>query len=209
MTNTPKWILLSTMPTFVVVQLLSCIWSFATPRTVAHQSFTVSWGLLKLRSIESMMPSNHLILCCPLLLMPSFSASGSFPMSQLFASGGQSIGASGSPASVLPMNYPGLTSFRLTNKTLLPLLWRTLRVPMGTTAQTMDTTRQPWGPKHLCHCKSTSSVFTLPLGCGSFLRPQVPYTLDWATECPEFLFYFHISHTSKGDVMAWTFYHKF
>ena len=55
-------------------------------------------------SIESVMPSSHLILCCPLLLLPSvFPASGSFPMSQFFASGGQSIGVSAS-ASVLPMN---------------------------------------------------------------------------------------------------------
>ena len=59
-------------------------------------------SLLKLMSIESVMPSNYLILCRPLLFLP-FPASGSFPMSQLFASGGQSIAASGS-ASVLPMN---------------------------------------------------------------------------------------------------------
>ena len=59
--------------------------------------------LLKLMSIESVMPSNHLILCCPLLLLPStFPASGS-GMSQLFASGVQSIGVSAS-TSVLPMN---------------------------------------------------------------------------------------------------------
>ena len=58
------------------------------------------WSLSKLMFIELVMPSNHLILCCPLLLLPSiFPASGSFPMSQLLASGGQSIGAS---ASVLP-----------------------------------------------------------------------------------------------------------
>ena len=50
------------------------------------------------------MPSNHLILCCPLLLLPSiFPASGSFQMSQLFESGGQRIGVSAS-TSVLPMN---------------------------------------------------------------------------------------------------------
>ena len=53
-------------------------------------------------SIESMMPSNYLILCCPLSCPQSLPASGSFPVSQLFASGGQSIGASVS-ASVLPI----------------------------------------------------------------------------------------------------------
>ena len=59
-------------------------------------------SLLKLMSISSVMPSNHLILCCPSCLQ-SFPASGSFPMSQFFPSGGQSIGVSAS-ASVLPMN---------------------------------------------------------------------------------------------------------
>ena len=59
------------------------------------------------------MPSNHLILCHPLLLLPSiFPSSGSFPMSQLFASGGQSIGASPS-ASVLKVEYSGQISFRI------------------------------------------------------------------------------------------------
>ena len=54
---------------------------------------------------ESVMPFNHLTLCCPLLLLPSgfLPASGSFPVMWLFTSGGQSIGASAS-ASVLPMN---------------------------------------------------------------------------------------------------------
>ena len=67
--------------------------------------FTISQSLLKLMSIESVMPFNHLILSRPLLLLPSiFPASGSFPVSQLFASGGQSIGAS---ASFLPMNIQG------------------------------------------------------------------------------------------------------
>ena len=55
-------------------------------------------------SIELVMPTNYLILCCPLLLLPqSFPASGSFPMSQLSALGGQSIGVSAS-TSILPMN---------------------------------------------------------------------------------------------------------
>ena len=61
-----------------VVQLLSCVWFFATLWTAARQaslSFTISWSLLKLLSIESVMPSNHLVLCHPLLLpslFPSF-----------------------------------------------------------------------------------------------------------------------------------------
>ena len=59
----------------IVVQSLSCVRLFATPRTVAHQaslSFMVSWSLLKLMSIESLMPSIHLILCLPLLLPSVF-----------------------------------------------------------------------------------------------------------------------------------------
>ena len=76
------------------------------PWTVARQaslSITISQSLHKLMSIELVMPSNHLILCCPLLLLPSiFPSIRVFPMSQFFASGGQSIGVSAS-ASVLPM----------------------------------------------------------------------------------------------------------
>ena len=79
---------------------------FATPWNSAHQtslSITNSQSLLKLMSIELVMPSNHLILCHPLLLLPSiFPNTGSFQMSQ-FASGGPSIGVLAS-ASVLPMN---------------------------------------------------------------------------------------------------------
>ena len=58
----------------VVVQSLSRVQILATPWTAAHQaslSFTISWELLKLMSIESVMTSNHLILCRPLLLLPS------------------------------------------------------------------------------------------------------------------------------------------
>ena len=70
----------------------------------ASLSFTISWSLLKIMPIELVMPFNHLVLCRPLLLPPStFPASGSFPMNQLFASGGQSIGASAS-TSILPVN---------------------------------------------------------------------------------------------------------
>ena len=87
------------------VQPLSCVQLSVTPWTVARQaslSITNSQSSLKLTSIESVMPSNHLILCRPLLLLPqSLSASESFPMSQLFAWGGQSTGVS-ALASFLP-----------------------------------------------------------------------------------------------------------
>ena len=67
----------------IFVQSLSRVWFFVTPWTTAHQaslSFTLSWSLLKLKSIELMMPSNHLILCHPLLLLPSI-----FPSIRVFS----------------------------------------------------------------------------------------------------------------------------
>ena len=89
------------------VQSLSHVQLFATPRTAARQassSITNSQSLLKLMSIESVMPSNHLLLCHPLLLPPSiFLSIRVFSRNHFFASGGQSIGVSAS-ASVLPMN---------------------------------------------------------------------------------------------------------
>ena len=99
---------------FSSVQSLSRVRLCATPWTAARQAslpITNSPSLPKLMSTESVMPSNHLILCGPLLLLPSiFPSSGSFPMSQFFTSGGQTIGVSAS-ASVLPMNI--LDSFPL------------------------------------------------------------------------------------------------
>ena len=89
------------------VQSLSCVRLFVTPWTAAHQaslSITNSRSLRNLMSIELVMPSNRLILCCPFSsCLQSFPASGSFPVSQLFASGSQSTGVSAS-ASVLPRN---------------------------------------------------------------------------------------------------------
>ena len=89
----------------------------ATPGTAAHQassSFTITGSLLKLMSIESMMPSNHLILCHSLLLLLSiFPSIRVFSMSQLFASGGQSIGVSAA-ARVLPINIQGWFPLGLT-----------------------------------------------------------------------------------------------
>ena len=67
-----------------VVQSLSRVQLFVTPRTAARQvslSLTITWNLFKLMSIESVMPSNHLLLCCPLLLLPSI-----FPSIRVFSS---------------------------------------------------------------------------------------------------------------------------
>ena len=93
---------------FSSVQSLSRVWLFATPWIAARQpslSITNSRSSPKLMCIELVIPSSHLILCRPLLLLPPVPPipSGSFPVSQLFAWGGQSIGVSAS-ASVLPMN---------------------------------------------------------------------------------------------------------
>ena len=88
------------------VHSLSHVRLFVTPWTEALQaslSITNTQSLLKLMSVELMIPSNHLILCRPLLCLQFFPASQSFPMSQFCTSGGQSIGVSAS-ASVLPLN---------------------------------------------------------------------------------------------------------
>ena len=90
---------LSTGLLVAVVQSLRHVLLSLTVWTSARQaslSFAISWSLLKLVSIESVMPSNHLIFCHPLLLLLSIfpSIRGPFPMSQLFASGDWSIRAS-------------------------------------------------------------------------------------------------------------------
>ena len=87
-------------------------------------------GLLKFTSIESMMPSTHLFLCSSLLFLPlSFPASGSFPVSWLFASGGIGVSAS---ALVLPVNIEGWFPLVLTG--LIFLLFKGLsRVSSSTT----------------------------------------------------------------------------
>ena len=62
----------------VIIQSLSCVQLFVTPWTATHQaslSFTISWSLLKLMSMESVMLSNHLFLCHPLLLLPALFSS--------------------------------------------------------------------------------------------------------------------------------------
>ena len=92
---------------FSSVQSLSRVRLFATPWAAARQaslSITNSQSLPKFMTIESVMPSNHLILFCSLLLLPTiFPNIGVFQMSQLFTSAGQNHGVS-AVASVLPMN---------------------------------------------------------------------------------------------------------
>ena len=91
---------------FSSAQSFSYVWLFETPWITAHQaslSITNSQSLLKLMSMELVMPSSHFILCCSFSSCPqSLLASGSFAMNQLFTCAGQSIGVSAS-ASALPM----------------------------------------------------------------------------------------------------------
>ena len=99
---------------FSSVQSLSCVWLFVTPWTAAHQaslSINNSWSLLKLMSIELVMPSISSSVI-PFSFCPqSFPASGSFPISQLFTLSGQNFEAS---ASILPMNIQNWFSLGLT-----------------------------------------------------------------------------------------------
>ena len=127
------WVWNTSLLQFSSVQSLSRIWLFVTPWTAAHQaslSFTISQSLLKLMSIEWVMPSNHLIFCHPLLLLPSI-----FPSIRVFSN------ASAlhirwpkywSSASVLPMNIQGWFPLGLTG--LISLLSKGLsRVLSSTT----------------------------------------------------------------------------
>ena len=107
---------ISSSPQFNSIQSLSCVQFFATPWTAAHQaslSITISWSLLKPMSIESVMLSSHLILCHPLLLLPSI-----FPSIRVFSS--ELVICIRWPKywsfsfSIGPSNeYPGLISFRI------------------------------------------------------------------------------------------------
>ena len=91
--NNPVYLSVSSL------QSLSCVWLFETPRTEEHQaslSITNAWSLIKLMSIKSVMPSNHLILCRPLLLLTSI-----FPSIRVFSN-----------ESVLHIRRPKYWSFR-------------------------------------------------------------------------------------------------
>ena len=103
-------ILRNLIPSVQSVQLLSCVQLFETPWTAVHQaslSITNSWSLLKLMSIALVMPSNHLILCCPLLFPPSIFLSIRVSYNEsVLCIRWPKTGASAS-TSVLPMNIQG------------------------------------------------------------------------------------------------------
>ena len=128
---------------FVVVQLCPTLCNPMDCSMPASLFFTISWSVLRLMSIELMMPSNHLILCCPLFLLPSISpALRSFSMSRLVTSADQSIGASAS-ATVLPLNIQGWFPLGLT--CLSSLLSKGLsRIFSSTTIRTLATSN--WIP---------------------------------------------------------------
>ena len=138
-----------------------------TPWTAACQaslSITNSWSPLKLMSIESVMPSNHLILCCPLLLTPSiFPGIRSFPMSQFFASGGQSIEVSAS-TSVLP-KHSRLISFRID--------WFDLLVVQGT----LKSLIQHYSLKASILCCSQTSLGSKSHICTWLLEKTIALTI--------------------------------
>ena len=122
---------------FSSVQSLSPVQLFVTPCTAARQaslSITNSWSLPKLMSIESVMSSNHLILCRTLLLLPSIFSSIRVFSNEFFASGGQKYCSFS--FSISPSNeYSGLISFRIDWLDLL-VVQETSRVFSNTTVKT-------------------------------------------------------------------------
>ena len=147
---------------FSSVQLLSRVQLFVTPWSAACQaslSITNSWSLLKLMYIESVMPSNHLILCRPLLLLPSI-----FPSIRVFSK--ESVLCIRWPkywsfsSSISPSNeHPGLVSFRLD--------WLDLLAVQGTHKSLLQ------------HHSSKASI----LQCSAFFIVQLlhPYTTTGKT----------------------------
>ena len=141
---------------FVVVQLLSHVWLFATRWIAACQaslSITNSWSLLKLMTIESVMPSNHLILCGLLLLLSSI-----FPSIRVFSN--ESVLCIGWPkywsfsfSTSLSNEYSGLISFRIDWFGLLAVQGTLPGVFSSTTVQKhqfFGIRPSLWSSSHIC-----------------------------------------------------------
>ena len=132
----------------------SCVQLFATPWTAARQSslsFTISWSLLKFMSVESVMPSIYLILCCPLLLLPSI-----FPSIRVFSN--ESALLNRRPKyesfsfSISPSNeYSGLISFRIDWFDLLSKgFWRVFSSTTVQKHEFSDALLFLWSSSHIC-----------------------------------------------------------
>ena len=138
---------------FSSVQSLSCVWLFATPWIAARQaslSITNSWSLLKLMSIEAVMPSSHLILCCPLLLLPPIP-----PSIRVFSN-----------ESTLPMRWPKDWSFSFSiipSKEIPGLIFRVDWLDLLAVQGTLKTLLQ--------HHSSKASI----LGCSAFFTVQLSH----------------------------------
>ena len=151
---------------FVAIQSLKWVRLFVTPWTAARQaslSSIISRSLLRLMSIESVMYSNHFILCCPLFLLPSI-----FPSIRVFSNElalrirWQSIGASAS-TSVFPMNIQGWFPLGLSG--LISLLFKGLsRVFSSTTVQKhqfFDAQPSLWSNSHIHPYVTTGKTIAL------------------------------------------------
>ena len=139
---------------FSSVQFLSCVWLFMNPWTASHQaslSTTNSQSWLKLMSIESVMPSNHLILYCPLLLLPSI-----FPSIGVFSNESVlhiswpkhwSFSFSSGPSN----EYSGLISFRIDWFDLLAVqgTLKSLLQHLGSKASIFSTQLSLWSNSHI------------------------------------------------------------
>ena len=147
------------MEIIVVAQSLSHVWLFATPWTVTCEasllSFTISWSLLKLISVESVSQVSHptiLTSVIPFSSCPqSFPASGSFPMSWCFTSSGQSIGDSTSAsASVLPVDIQGWFPLELTGLISLQVLSSVFSSTAIRKHQFFSAQPSLWSNSHIC-----------------------------------------------------------
>ena len=152
-----------------VVHSLSHVWLFATPWTAARQaslSFTISQSLLKLRSIESVMPSNHLILCHPLCHLLSI-----FPSIRVFSNASAlcirwpkywSFNFSINPSN----EYSGLISFRIDQLDLLAVQ-RTLKTQSHNQKQIFKTEKSLRG---LCYIIKHSNICIVAIQQGKVLK---------------------------------------